>query len=183
MIDPIGELKTRAEILRTRLSSGDPKARARLRALHELRRADDQALAAAAIGMRYKHCLAVVAREHGFTDWEHARRVLGGDSDEADFGALLHGPEVTGMLNVWYAAYAEARAHVEALRGSGARLFLLAYRRQFVVVDGHYVEALGLNPDDDDWRAIDWDWVRPLAPAARRRLYQKRLAALREAPQ
>jgi len=45
MVDPREELKTRAEILHKRVAAGDPAARARLRALVELKTADDELLA------------------------------------------------------------------------------------------------------------------------------------------
>jgi hypothetical protein len=182
MVDPVRELKTRAELLQRRLAAGSEEARRRLRALPELARANADALAAAAPGIRRKHCLSVVAREHGFTTWEHARRVLEGWGREPDFGTLMYGPQGFGTLNVWFADYDEARAHLDEARGGGQRPYLLAYRRQFFVADRGFVEALGLDPDDADWEAIDCDWVRPRNPMARRRLYQKRLDALRGTP-
>jgi len=182
MVDPTDELKTRAEILHKRLAAGDPAARDRLRALRELRRADDDALAAAAAGVQRKHCLAVVAAELGFTSWDHALRVLRGDPEEADHGTLLNDPATRGIFNAWYADHAEAREHLEERRREGQRAYLLPYRRQFVLVDAFYVEALALDPDDPDWEAIGYDWARPRDPAARTRLLGRRLAALRERP-
>jgi hypothetical protein len=182
MVDPVRELKTRAEILQGRVASGDGKALERLRALPELARADAEALATAAPRMRRKHFLLVVAREHGFTTWEHARRVLEGATAETDFGTLLYGAQTMGTLNVWFADYDEARRHLDEVRREGVRRYLLAYKRQFFVAERCLVEALGLDPDDADWDAIDCDWARPRDPVARRRLYQKRLDALREGP-
>jgi hypothetical protein len=182
MMDPVRELKTRAEILHARITTGDAASLERLRALPELRRADAGALAAMAQGAQRKHCLAVVAREHGFSSWEHARRVLGGEPGESDFGTLLYGLGVGGILNDWFADYDEARAFLDDARRRDLRRYLLAYERHFVVVERTYVEALGLDPDDPDWQAIDFDWARPRDPEARRRLYARRLAALRGSP-
>jgi hypothetical protein len=182
MVDPVGELKTRAEILHGRVASGDREAQTRLRALPELARADEGALAEAAARMRRKHCLAVVAREHGFTTWEQAQRVLRGDAREQDFGTLMYGTKAMGTLNVWFADYAEARAHLDEARRGGAARYLLTYRTQFFVVDRYFVETLGLDPDDADWEAIDGDWARPRDPIARQRLYLKRLDAVRGTP-
>jgi len=177
MVDPVGELKTRAEILHGRVASGDEAARTRLRALPELARADEAALAEAAMRMRRKHCLAVVAREHGFTSWEQAQRVLRGDARELDFGTLMYGTKALGTLNVWFADYGEARAHLDEARLGGARRYLFPYRKQFFVVDRYFVETLGLDPDDADWEAVAFDWVRPQDPIARQRLTMKRLIA------
>ena len=179
MIDPTDELKTRAEILHKRIAAADPSARARLRVLAELAKADDQALEAAAAAVQRKHCLAVVAREAGFATWKHALGVLRGDAAENDFGTLLYDAETCGAtLNAWFAKHQEAHAHLVERRARGEEVFLLAYRRQFLVVDTHFIEALGLDPADPDWKALRYDWARPEL-AARQRLYAKRLAAVR----
>jgi hypothetical protein len=181
MTDPVQELKIRAEILHTRLASSAPEALDRLRALPELRRATAEALAFAASSARYKHCLAVVAREHGFSGWEHACRVLRGDARETDFGTLLYNERSGGSLNRWFTSYDESRAFLDESRSGPVRYYQLAYRAQLFVVERQFIEDLGLDPDDADWEAIDWDWARPKVPVARQRLYQKRLAALRAA--
>lgn len=178
-MDPVGELKIRAEILHKRLAAGSADAIARLRALPEMRRADERALAAMAGDVRRKHCLAIVARECGFSGWEHAHRVLGGDPQETDFGTLLHGDGMSSFLKPWFANYEEARAFLDDASRDGARRYLLVHRRDFFVADRHFIESLGLEPDDADWQAIDWSWPRPKDPDARRRLYMKRLTVLR----
>ncbi|AUX27212.1 hypothetical protein SOCEGT47_077930 [Sorangium cellulosum] len=177
MIDPVRELKIRAELLHTRLASSDTAALARLRALPELRRADEAALAAAVPGIRRKHCLAVVARECGFSSWESARLALGGAPDAPELGTLLYGRD-GGVLHHWFATYDEARAHLEALP-EAPRSYLLAHKQHFFIADPAFVASLGLDPDDPDWQAIGWDWARPADPGARSRLCAKRLAAMR----
>jgi hypothetical protein len=52
----------------------------------------------------------------------------------------------------------------------------LGYKRQYVVVDRYFIESLGLDPEDADWQALGFDWVRPKNVAARARLYAKLLA-------
>lgn len=176
MIDPTEELKTRAEILHKRVAARDAEARLRLRALAELRNADEAALEAAAATVQRKHCLAVVAREVGFSTWEHALRVLRGDASERDFGTALY---ENATLNAWYTEYEVAREHLDQARGRDEEVFLLAYKRQFVVVERGFIEGLGLDPADPDWRAIGHDWARPEDKSARARLYSKRFAAMR----
>ncbi|MGD0676895.1 MAG: hypothetical protein ABSC94_15890 [Polyangiaceae bacterium] len=182
MVDPVGELKIRAEILHRRIALGDAQARGRLRTLPEFSRANDEALAAASHRMRRKHCLLVVAREHGFDTWEHARGVLRGDAGETDFGSLLYGKCGAGHLNAWFVRRDEARSYLAEVRRNDPRRYLLPYRRHFFVADGYFVQALGLDPDDGDWEAIGFDWTCPQDATARKRLYQKRLEALREEP-
>jgi hypothetical protein len=180
MNDPVVELKVRAELLHKRVKASDPAALRRLRVLSELRRADDAALETAAAGVQRKHCLTAVAREAGFASWEHARRILDGDPEEADLGKLLYRSERAAggaHLNHWFATYDEARAFHAETSHPETRRYLLAYQRHLFVVDRYFIEALGLDPDDADWEAMGWDWARPRQPAARRRLYGKLLAA------
>lgn len=179
MIDPIEELKTRAEILQKRVAAGDEVARARLRVLAELRRADDAAVLAFASTLQRKHCLAIVAREAGFSSWDHAGRVLRGDPNERDFGAMLYDEKTGATLNAWYVDHEVAREHLVTARGRGEEVFLLVYKKQFFVAERAFIEGLGLDPADPDWRAIGHDWARPKDIAARTRLCSKRLDAMR----
>jgi hypothetical protein len=128
--------------------------------------------------MQRKHCLAAVACEVGFASWAHALRVLEGDATEGDFGKALYGAIGGAYLNSWFATYAEAHT-VHAALGEGERRYLLAYQRHVFLADRGFVEALGLDPDDDDWQKIGWDWVRPADGEARRRLYGKLLSRSR----
>lgn len=167
MNDAIEEAKARARLLHRRVRDGDEEARLRLARLPEFggEAPDPEQI-------QRKHCLAVIGRELGFAGWPHAHRVLAGDPDELDFGTLLYPRGCGGFTNQWFAAYDEARRTRELTRG-----YLLAYRRQFFVVTGSYVEAMGLHPHDPDWGAMGWDWARPQQPAARARLYAKLLAS------
>lgn len=180
MVDPTNELKIRAEILQKRLASGDGPAKTRLRALSELSKADDGVIAAFATSVQRKHCLTVVARECGFSSWDHAGRVLRGDAAERDFGTLLSDRATGGTLNAWFIEHGEARSHLDERRAADAHAYLLPYRRQFVVVDTSYVEALGLDPNDPDWALIGFDWARPRDRDAWTRLVLKRLASVGE---
>jgi hypothetical protein len=181
-MDPVLELKVRAEILHHAVRTDDAAAMERLRVLAELRRVGTDALRAAAARVRRKHCLAAVAREAGFSSWEHALRILeddghGREPADGDFGTVLYAARCGGHLNHWFASYAEARAFLVEAPAPGAPRYLLAYKRHFFVVDRFFIEAIGLDPDDDDWKAIGWDWARPASFAARRRLYGKVLRA------
>ncbi len=167
MIDPVDELKTRATVLHHRIGAGDAAALARLRALPEYAKADAATLEAAAPGIRRKHCLAVVGREQGFQSWDHALRVLRSDLTERDCGTLLYDGSVRGTLNVWFAHYGEARAHLDEVRRRGREHYMLSYRTQFLVVDRHFIEALGWDHADPDRQKIDFDWAFPRDPAAR----------------
>lgn len=173
MTDAIQELKIRAEILHRRVQAREPGALERLRALPGLRCAAQQELLTRAGMIQRRHCLAVLAAELGFPNWPLAKRVLAGEGAVSDFGSLLCPARCGGHVNNWFASYSEAASVRESCRG-----YLLAYRRQFVVVDRHYIESLGQDPEDPDWEALGFDWARPNDVGARSRLYAKLVAAL-----
>lgn len=176
--DPVRELKLRAKFLHRGVMRGEPAAVKRLRALPELRRADDTAIVAQGAELRRKHCLALVARECGFPSWEHALRALSGDVEISEHGTLLYSS--SGVLNHWFTSYAEAHSAWSELRQEGVA-FLLAYKRDCFVTGAAFVESLGLDPEDPDWEALGWDWVKPKHVDARARLFYKRLVSLRVA--
>ena len=118
-------------------------------------------------GYQRKDCLAMIAAEFGFPNWPTAKAAISGDRNASDFGTLLY-PVGGGHINLWYARYEEAAAVREARSG-----YLLAYKKQFLVVDRFFIESLGLDPDDEDWHEIGYNWVRPWNFEARTRLYGK----------
>jgi hypothetical protein len=148
------------------------KTRARLRLNASRKGAIDDA----AEDLRLRDCLNLVSREVGFAHWEHARRVLGGLAAEGDdMGSFWHAPRTTALLNEWFARHEQAEA---ALRRDEA-LFLLPYRRQFVVVEADFVHELGLDAADALWREIGHDLVRGYATPAWEALANQRLRAPR----
>lgn len=156
-------LKHYARILHRRVRDGDPAALLCARRLREFADADATQLRAA---IQRKHCLTVSALQLGFQSWPHALAALTGETD--DFGTLLYPSSCYGHWNIWSAHYEEA-ASIRAAHGG----YLLAYRRQFLIVDRDYIDSLGLDPDDPDWAALGRDWVKPGDAAARARLYEK----------
>lgn len=172
MTDPVRELKTRAEILHRKIESKDIRAIQRLRVFAEHRRLPAERLNEVAGSIQRRDCLAVIAAELGFSNWHHLKIALTGEGEAEEFGTLLY-PGTAAHINLWYASYEDAVAVREARRS-----YLLAYKRQYLVVDRYFIESLGLDPDDPDWRGIGFDWVRPLSVAARTRLYGKLIARL-----
>ncbi|OOG47404.1 hypothetical protein [Polaromonas sp. A23] len=146
------------------------KTRARLR-LNAARRED-----ADSDGIRLRHCLNQVAREVGFAHWEHARAVLGGlATREDDMGTFWHAPRTGILLNLWLARYEQARAALEA----DPAAFLLPYRRQFMVVQGHFIEALGVDANHPAWAETAHDLVAAYGGSAWLELAGQRLRAPR----
>lgn len=131
----VAELKVRARLGLKALRSGDTRLleRARLGG----HRQNDPA------EWRLGHCLTLVARSLGFTDWDQARRVLAGHAQPGDdLGAFWHAKACDRLLNHWFADLGRAR---ELLRQPGPQRVLLPYRRQFVVVEEPYLRELGLS--------------------------------------
>ncbi len=166
MIDPIRELKIRAEILQRQLNHRRPAALERLRSLPEFRSRSYAGLEAAGPGIRRRQCLSLIAAEFGFSGWQHATAVISGAHDVRDFGTLLCPRRCGAHLSLWYRLHSEA---VVGRRASGG--YLLAYRRDLLVVDRWFIGTLGLDPDDPAWRQLGFDWVRPRDMRARTCLY------------
>lgn len=165
MDDLTHELKAGARILQRQAQARDTGALRRLRTLPELHDLDDIELADQ---VRRRHCLAVIARELGFAGWPQAVAVFTGEGDASDFGTALYPPGADAHWNIWSASYDEAKT-IRAQHGG----YLLAYKRHFFIVDRHFIETLGLDPEDPDWEAIGRDWARPKEVEARGRLYAK----------
>jgi len=177
-MDAIRELKTRAEILHRRIQANDHHAIGRLCVLPEFRRASYEHLTAAIGTIRRRDCLTVIAAELGFASWPDAKTAISGDGPIADFGTILYsGHGCAAHLNRWYKTYEEAAADRTESGG-----YLLAYKRQYLVVDHYFIQSLGLDPADPDWEALGFDWVRPKSLAARSRLYGQLVAGLPRAP-
>ncbi len=172
MVDIIDRLKTEARVLHRKASDGDPAALARIRKVHENPKLEDMALKSA---VKRRHGLSALARELGFDGWTHAAQVLRGKNN-TDFGKLLYPGRCAVHSNIWSASYREAQ---EIHRDVGG--YLLAYKHHFLIVDADYIRTMGLDPVDKDWRAIEYDWVRPKSPEARSRLYRKVVLARLEA--
>lgn len=173
-IDPVDRHRAAARRLHQDLRANDP-ARARAAAVRFLRLrslADSSvdALLVAPERVRRKHALAVIAEEQGAASWvELCRRLATPPRALPEYYA----PALAVYLNRWFANHAEAR---ESLRLEGG--YLLPFRAQCFVVEAAAIEALGLAPDDPDWRAVGFDLVAPLDPAAGERLHEKRRAAI-----
>lgn len=169
----IDDLKHRARLLHKLAVRSRPEA------LREIRLLDEFALCAPAdIAplVTRRHALSCIARQLGFTGWPHLLSVLKG-ARRVDFGTLLVPPRSSAFWNIWSASYEDAAA-IRAEHGG----YLLAYRRQFLVADAHFVRHLGIDPNHPDWDAIERDWPNARDAEARGRLYgaviRKRLLPL-----
>lgn len=92
--------------------------------------------------IKRKTALAVIALENGFKSW-------------ADLKIQIHFI-VGGYLNLWFAKYSEAKAHLQSAGG-----FLLPYKNQFFICNADYLKHIGFDPDDPDWKLIGFDFAFP----------------------
>ena len=168
--DVISDLKAHARVLQRRAQAGDAAALRRLRILPELKKLQDPQLQEQ---LQRRHCLQAVAKQLGFTTWEQARDVLTSqerapEHEPYDYGTLLYPSNCGGHYNIWSAHYTEAK-DIRAAHGG----YLLAYKRQYMIVEEGYIDSMGLDPHDPDWTRIGRDWIRPQDPEARQRLYRQ----------
>ena len=167
-MDLVNDMKQRARAWHRSAQRGEADAIVRLRVVEELRGLEDAELAERA---QRRHALAALASALGFRGWPHARAVLAGEPRD-DRGELMHRNPGGAYWNIWSASYDEA----EAIRRDHGGI-LLAYRRQFLIVEPPYIEHLGLEPDDPDWDRMGRDWVRPADRAAWTRITRAAIEA------
>ncbi|MDH1470399.1 hypothetical protein [Shewanella sp. GD03713] len=93
--------------------------------------------------IQLKHCQSLLARELGFTDFNHCQRVLSGQAQIGeDLGTLFHSRRCDSLLNHWFSGFDEAQAFLQ----QSPQMVLLPYKKQFFVVNGaDYLDALGLK--------------------------------------
>lgn len=106
------------------------------------------------IDIKRKQALTVIAIEKGFKSWSELKCQL----------PFIRG----GFLNQWFKNYDDAKNYLQSNGG-----FLLPFQNQFFVCDGDYINNLGFNSEDNDWKLIDFDWAKPNDQAAWQRLYKK----------
>ncbi|MCB9914156.1 MAG: hypothetical protein H6828_03275 [Planctomycetes bacterium] len=154
--------RAHARVLQRLASDGDPQTLAAFAALEGLQDVERAALAET---VQRKHALALVARRLGFTGWAVAKRVLAGELVD-DWGELLYPGRGAAYWNVWSAHLDEAR-RIRAEHGG----YLLPWRRQFVIVEDHFVEHIGLDPRDAGWATLGRDWLCAGGDEVRARFY------------
>lgn len=95
--------------------------------------------------------------------------------NQPDKNELWYETNLDVFLNRWFANYDDARAALEKHGG-----FLLPYRHHFFVCRPDVIQALGLDPEDSDWRTIGYDCARPTDAPAFERLREKRARIIKE---
>ena len=92
--------------------------------------------------LKLKSVLCAVAKKVGFNDWQHALHVLGGDWHPGeDAGTFWYSYKCRALLNIWCRDLKEAEEQLNQQPGS----IMFPYKKQFVIADEDYVNAIGLH--------------------------------------
>lgn len=151
----VDECKVKASILLKSLYSDNivssRQAAKRFQILPEFKSFSPEEITRADI--KRKHALIVIAIEKGFKSWADLKCQL----------PFIRG----GFLNQWFANYTDAKSYQQLNNG-----FLLPFKNQFFICDADYINNLGFNSEDRDWKLIGYDWVKPDNKQAWQRLYK-----------
>lgn len=164
MTDIVLALKARARILHRDIRKRERTALTRARQHRDLCTLEDHQIPE---NIKRRHCFSIIATELGFRGWPHLLEVLKQDRP-TDYGTFFYPERCSVHWNIWFATYEEA-AKVRESHGG----FLIAYKRQFMVVDEDYIRSFGLNPDDRDFEEIGRDWVNLPDNTSKQKLYEK----------
>lgn len=104
--------------------------------------------------IKHKHALEVIAIENKFSSWIDLKIQI-------NF-------IINGYLNAWFTHYSEAKYYLQSNGG-----YLLPYKNQFFICNRDYINQLGFDADDPDWKLIGYDWVKPLNQSAWQSLCRK----------
>jgi len=155
----VKECKIQASILLKSLHSNQltqiMQAAKRFQQLPEFAEISLETIAHAEI--KHKNALAVIALEKGFASWADLKCQL----------PFIRG----GFLNQWFKNYDDAKSYLQSNGG-----FLFPFQNQFFVCNSDYLNNLGFNSEDSDWKLIKFDWVKPKDKEAWKRLYKKWMA-------
>lgn len=113
------------------------------------------------ISMPLKEAFAKISSVAGYKSWKEMK-------DSYEIADLLNPPKWSAQWKNWYHTREEALQHFNPSKD-----FLLPYRNQFFICDEHYIQALGIEMDDKDLKAVGHDWSRPNDQKAWSRLLNK----------
>lgn len=159
----LDELKIKASLLLKNLQADDAKAiqaAKRFLALPFLKHSNETAILNDRSFFRLKHALQVIAIENGYGNWNALRTQIIRED------CLFHNAS-PAHLNVWFNSYEEAAQYHKTNGG-----YLLQYRNHYAVCTKEYIASLGLDDMEEYWKAIGYDWVRPLSATAWNKLFE-----------
>jgi hypothetical protein len=168
------EYKIQASILLKSLRAGDIErsqaAAVRFQRLPEFKSFSADEIHSRRAGIKLKHALNLIAVENNRASWPDLKRIVSKREAIQSNRAYtnLYPAHCEGFYNEWYANHDDAHKHLLATGG-----YLLPYKNHFFICRNDYITALGLDPDDPDWKLIGWDWAKPSDLQAWQRLNSK----------
>jgi hypothetical protein len=153
----INELRIRSKRLLKSAKQGDKLAFERLAKFKKVMSEET---------LKLKHCQNVVACESGFSNWQHAKRILGrcidskaftsSQNDDIDMGTLWYNNECSSLMNLWFTDYLQAKAAAN----QNKNCYIIPYKKQFIVVEKSYIKTLNLLDGLDElWTNLNGDLV------------------------
>ncbi len=100
--------------------------------------------------IKLKHCLSLIAYQLGFDSWHQAQQVLSGEEDltnRPNMGTFFYNNRCSVHINEWFSSYEMAKLR---LQEQPTAKFILPYKRQFILVERHFLQALNLNDNAVD---------------------------------
>lgn len=172
------EYKTQASILLKQLRSSNIdtalKVASRFHELPHFQALSPQQLVESE-RVQLKHALDVIAREHHFNSWadfkkdfDRKERYRAYKQNKAQTYTIHYPERCSRFTNEWHVDYKIASTELGRTGG-----YLFPYHNQFFICQSEYIVELGLDPDDQDWKYIGWNWVQPIDQEAWKRLNTK----------
>jgi hypothetical protein len=149
MFSPIVELKIRARLRLNASRTINPSSAKRDAALNQKK-------SIRSANLTLSKALDICSREAGFSHWNQARQVLGGEAQaDDDMGAFWYEDELGDIANSWFDTYIEAKMYLQ----SRPDCFLLPYKKRYFVAGLPLIARLGLGDAPDHWKNLANDLV------------------------
>lgn len=104
--------------------------------------------------VRLKHAYHLIATEYGFKTWAELKQAVV-TSD------CLYRPSAVAFIHSWFKDYAFAEKYFLDHGG-----YLLCFWKDYIVCGEEYITRLGLGGFTEEWKLIQYNWVRPENQAA-----------------
>ena len=117
--------------------------------------------------LKKKHTLNYVANEFGFENWALLKNWVEKVS-QIKFPEFFCSRPFLGLTNTWFNIYSEAKSYQKEHGG-----VLLSFKTQFFVANLDVIRIMGFESEDEDWKAIGYDWVNPDDEQAKLRVVEK----------
>jgi hypothetical protein len=97
--------------------------------------------------VKLKHALEAVALEAGYSSWKEL-------IDNEDISWYR---QSSPFVMLWFSNYEEAKECL-GIKDEG---YLLCYKSDYFIASAAYIDFIGLDPKDKNWRAIGYDTAKP----------------------